>query len=412
MPSDRTSSPADSRSDHRTGHPFALLPRWWIQVARVRLRLLLLVVGAGVFVSQWPIVRNVWERWTWGMSGRPVSGSVSTSHEYFCPMDPGVISVWPAICPICNMDLVPRKKTDAAMLPEGVIARMQLSPYRVQLAGIRTSLVEMRLLQYQQNYVGTLRRDSDDSLGFSAPIDMSDLEFFKNPRPAEVRLRDGSESVPATVRLVRDLSNPCLRFVIDDGRAFVPGAVAISTLVLPSAEVDDVLAIPESAVVDRGRERLVYVETMPGLFDGVAVELGRRCGGFYPVIKGLKSGQRIATAGAFLIDAETRLNPGLAAGYFGASQNEPKRTATTPTSAAPPGSPLTKASPPKKALSREDQALVDIQRICPVTELALDSMGGPVPVMISGRKVFICCSGCERRLKDDPDKYLARLLPR
>ena len=35
-----------------------------------------------------------------------------------------------------------------------------------------------------------------------------------------------------------------------------------------------------------------------------------------------KSGQRVAFAGAFLLDAETRLNPSLAAGYFGAGRGE------------------------------------------------------------------------------------------
>jgi hypothetical protein len=36
-------------------------------------------------------------------------------------------------------------------------------------------------------------------------------------------------------------------------------------------------------------------------------------------------------------------------------------------------------------------------------------MGGPVPVVIEGRTVFICCKGCEHKLKDDPETYLAKL---
>ena len=36
-------------------------------------------------------------------------------------------------------------------------------------------------------------------------------------------------------------------------------------------------------------------------------------------------------------------------------------------------------------------------------------MGGPIPVMIGDRKVFICCAGCERRLRAEPEKYLAKL---
>ncbi|MCC6487210.1 MAG: hypothetical protein IT364_06890, partial [Candidatus Hydrogenedentes bacterium] len=78
-------------------------------------------------------------------------------------------------------------------------------------------------------------------------------------------------------------------------------------------EVERVLSIPESAVVDTGTKKVVYVETEPGLYDAREVELGSRCGEYYPVLAGLNLGQRIVTQGSFLIDAEARLNP-LAAG--------------------------------------------------------------------------------------------------
>ena len=83
-----------------------------------------------------------------------------------------------------------------------------------------------------------------------------------------------------------------------------------------------VLSVPQSAVVDAGARKVVFVESMPGMFDGVEVVLGPRCGDSYPVVRGLEPGQRVAVAGAFLLDAETRLNPSLAAGYFGAGRGE------------------------------------------------------------------------------------------
>ncbi len=43
----------------------------------------------------------------------------------------------------------------------------------------------------------------------------------------------------------------------------------------------------------------------PGLFEGVEVQLGPRIGEIYPVLKGLQAGEKVAAAGAFLIDAET-----------------------------------------------------------------------------------------------------------
>jgi hypothetical protein len=85
----------------------------------------------------------------------------------------------------------------------------------------------------------------------------------------------------------------------------------------------DVLAVPESAVVDTGARKVVYVESSPGVFDAREVVLGPRAGVHYPVVKGLAAGARVATAGAFLIDAETRLNPAAAGAYFGASGATP-----------------------------------------------------------------------------------------
>jgi Cu(I)/Ag(I) efflux system membrane fusion protein len=70
-----------------------------------------------------------------------------------------------------------------------------------------------------------------------------------------------------------------------------------------------VLSVPESAVVDTGARTIVYVEVAPGVFEGRVVVLGPRSGDAFPVLDGLAPGDRIAAAGAFLIDAESRLNP-------------------------------------------------------------------------------------------------------
>ncbi len=80
-------------------------------------------------------------------------------------------------------------------------------------------------------------------------------------------------------------------------------------------------------MIDTGAKKVVYVERQPGLFEGVEVEIGPRVEvveagrtvDYYPVVKGLAEGDRVAAAGAFLIDAETRLNPAAGSAYFGAS---------------------------------------------------------------------------------------------
>jgi hypothetical protein len=153
-----------------------------------------------------------------------------------------------------------------------------------------------------------------------------------------------------------------------------------------------ILCVAESTVIDTGTRRVVYVESMSGMFDAVEVRLGRRYGGFYPVVSGLEPGQRVAAAGAVLLDAETRLNPSVAATYFGA--------ATRGASPPPPG--------PGSA-SDEDRLLAERQKLCPVTGEPLDSMGGPVKVVVDGRTVFVCCKSCEKPLRAKAAQYLPKL---
>ena len=60
-------------------------------------------------------------------------------------------------------------------------------------------------------------------------------------------------------------------------------------------------------------------------------------------------------------------------------------------------------------LSAEDRALAGQQRICPVADSQLGSMGPPRKVDVNGTSVFICCEGCRQTLLADPEKYLAKL---
>ena len=91
-----------------------------------------------------------------------------------------------------------------------------------------------------------------------------------------------------------------------------------------SATPDRVMSIPESAVIDTGTKTIVYVEASPGVFEGRAVVLGPRAGDSFPVLDGLGPDDRIAAAGAFLIDAETRLNPHSQSVGSSAAADDPK----------------------------------------------------------------------------------------
>lgn len=49
------------------------------------------------------------------------------------------------------------------------------------------------------------------------------------------------------------------------------------------------------------------------------------------------------------------------------------------------------------------------QKVCPVTDKQLGSMGKPPKVTVDGREVYLCCDGCESEIKSNPEQYLAKL---
>jgi Cu(I)/Ag(I) efflux system membrane fusion protein len=82
---------------------------------------------------------------------------------------------------------------------------------------------------------------------------------------------------------------------------------------------ENVLVIPRSAVLDTGTRKLVYVAKPNGVFEAREVQTGTPNNDLFPVISGVKPGERIVTNGNFLIDSQTRLTGGMT-GLFGGSK--------------------------------------------------------------------------------------------
>ncbi len=219
-----------------------------------------------------------------------------------------------------------------------------------------------------------------------------------------------------------------VRFELDnkDGR-LKPGMTATVKLALPPEKLarlggtagrlkfdgTAVLAIPEGSVIDTGALKLAYREESPGVFEGVRVELGPRMAGpdgaaYFPVLSGLEPGETVVTAGSFLIDAETRLNPAAGSIYIGGgSGGSPKSP-----SAVRPSTPEdtdAKVIANLAKLSPEDRKLAEAQGTCPIISgSVLGSMGKPVKVTLDGKTVFLCCNGCEEKAAADPAKTAAK----
>ncbi len=173
----------------------------------------------------------------------------------------------------------------------------------------------------------------------------------------------------------------------------------------------EVLSVPERAVIDTGNHKFVYREAEPDVYEGLEVELGPRCGGYYPVIRGVKEGERVVTTGSFLIDAETRLTAGASSIYFGASGGpHADHSTTTPARPSMARDEDSKTRAGLAKLKPVDRLLAEKQRSCAVLpKNRLGSMGAPFVVEIKGRKVFLCCEGCKEDALKEPEKTLAQV---
>jgi len=94
-------------------------------------------------------------------------------------------------------------------------------------------------------------------------------------------------------------------------------------------EGNDMLAVPRSAVLDTGTRKIVYVSTGNGNFEGKEVRLGPPSDQYYPVLAGLKAGDRVVSQGNFLIDSQTRITGGMAGLFGGSKQYESGQAAVS-----------------------------------------------------------------------------------
>lgn len=69
-----------------------------------------------------------------------------------------------------------------------------------------------------------------------------------------------------------------------------------------------IVAVPVTAVLDSGLRKIAYVERAPGQYVPAALKLGSRAGAFYPVLDGLKEGDRVAVRGNFLLDSQFQIS--------------------------------------------------------------------------------------------------------
>jgi Cu(I)/Ag(I) efflux system membrane fusion protein len=96
-----------------------------------------------------------------------------------------------------------------------------------------------------------------------------------------------------------------LRLEVDNPRGtLVPGMIVDVDLDAPTSSA---ITIHADAVIDSGTSKRVFVALGGGQYEPREVETGWQDGDRVEIRGGLKAGERVVTAGAFLLDSESRM---------------------------------------------------------------------------------------------------------
>jgi Cu(I)/Ag(I) efflux system membrane fusion protein len=429
-----------------------------VKVVELRLRFIALLAATGLAFAYWDTIWNHYEKWM-----RPTAHvqSAASGFEFYCPMHPHVVQENAGSCPLCGMTLSKRAKNAKAPLPEGVTARVLLTPDRVSQAGIGTVEISYAPLAQTLTTVGNVAIDERRvskivskipgksrvetlyanvegarvSAGqplaelFSPELNQAIQELqTATRRAAETTIHaqselgrslqaDRQELVRASVeKLTRwGITQEQVDAIVSKGQTDfkftilspVSGHVFRKSVVegqevqegYPMFEVVDLQSVWVQAQIHEHELALVHA--------GQAVEAtveafsGETFAGTVDFIQPrLDTSTRTVEVRFTLGNPSFRLLPGMFATV----------TLKTPVAELPQFRSQLLAATSVNGNGRS-LGSVEQQKDCPVTLAALGSMGPPVEMRLLGRKVWTCCSACTEKLKAQPHRYLARFEP-
>ncbi|MEI8011987.1 MAG: efflux RND transporter periplasmic adaptor subunit [Candidatus Omnitrophota bacterium] len=249
---------------------------------------------------------------------------------YVCPMHPQITSDRKGSCPICGMDLV--KKEVEEQNPAGVF----ISANKQQLIGVRMGVVKRQKLALEIVTTGKVAYNADIASGqgdYLKQIDTPAVRWRGTRRtPVYVTvyeyelglLRKGQEVQVEAVAFAGDIFigkvaalkpviNPesrtmRVRVDVEDRQGKLRADMFVNAKIM--VDLGEKIAVPEEAVMDSGRRKIVYV-VKDTRFTPREVVLGPKAGEFYEVRSGLDEGEEVVTSGNFMIDAESKLKGAL-----------------------------------------------------------------------------------------------------
>ena len=150
-----------------------------------------------------------------------------------------------------------------------------------------------------------------------------DAQAFRPGTVAKVTFPDTGQTLRARVTSVLPEVDPATRTMRVRLEADNPGFVLrpdmFVNVELP-VSVPPGLTVPVDAVLDSGATKRVFVESDDGYFEAREVVTGWRADDRVQIVRGLQEGDKVVSAGTFLVDSESRLQiSGRTGGVAGAS---------------------------------------------------------------------------------------------
>lgn len=137
-----------------------------------------------------------------------------------------------------------------------------------------------------------------------------EAQWFRPGARVRVMVREWGKTLYATVGKTPPLFDPAsrtlrLRLEADNPRFELRPDMFVDLEFNTPAPAG--LSVPEEAVLDSGRQKIVYVETSDGVFEPTPVQIGTAYGNRVTITRGLSEGDRIVSSGNFLVDSESRM---------------------------------------------------------------------------------------------------------
>ncbi len=222
------------------------------------------------------------------------------------------------------------------------------------------------------------------------------------PGQAEPAVAIVGETLPrfdAATRALRvrlELDNP--------GNLFRPEMFVDVEFLVPMAEAN---TVPTGAVIDTGRQKTVYVVAGEGLFEPREVLTGWSAEDRIEIVEGLLPGEKVAAAGAFLIDSESRMRRAAAKlmEEKTAVMEKASPSQAAPKNQAPPQAKLAAKPPAAPATASAPVAAVK-DPVCGMTVNPESARADGLTAEVDGTTYFFCSEDCREQFTQDPSQFL------